>query len=153
MTDWLTDMLAQGYPWIKAIHIVAVISWMSGLLYLPRLFVYHCDAPVGSQQSETFKIMERRLQRAIMTPAMIVTWMFGLMLLATPGIADFSQAWVYVKLALVIGMSGAHDAMARWRRDFAADANQRSTRFYRLANEIPTVLMIGIVFMVVVKPF
>ena len=149
----MTDLLLAVYPWTKALHIIAVITWMAGMLYLPRLFVYHCDAPAGSEKSETFKIMERRLLRAIMNPAMGAAWVFGLLLIATPGIADFSSGWLYVKLALVFVMSGAHGSMSRWRRDFAADANLRSARFYRLANEVPTVLIIGIVIMVVVRPF
>ena len=149
----MTDLLLAIYPWTKAFHIIAVIAWMAGMLYLPRLYVYHCDAPAGSEKSETFKVMERRLLRAIMNPAMGAAWVFGLLLIATPGVPDFSSGWLYVKLALVFVMSGAHGSMSRWRRDFAADANQRSARFYRLANEVPTVLMIGIVIMVVVRPF
>lgn len=149
----MPDFVIEAYPWIKALHVISVISWMAGLLYLPRLFVYHTDTEQGSPQSETFKIMERRLFRAIMTPAMAATWVFGLLLLSIPGIVDFSDGWVYAKLFLVVLMSAAHDMMGRWRRDFANDANQRTARFYRLANEIPTLLMIGIVILVIVKPF
>ncbi|MBS0558913.1 MAG: protoporphyrinogen oxidase HemJ [Proteobacteria bacterium] len=141
------------YPWIKAIHIIAVIAWMAGLLYLPRLYVYHCAAPAGSQTSEQFKVMERRLLKQIMTPAMITVWVLGLLLAATPGVIDWTAGWWHVKLLLVLLMSGFHGALSRWRRDFLDDRNPRSQRFYRIANEIPTVLMIVIVIMVVVKPF
>ncbi len=147
------DALAPLYLWFKALHIIAVIAWMAGLLYLPRLFVYHCDAAVGSAQSEMFKIMERRLLRAIMTPAMLVSWLFGLLLLATPGAVDFGSRWIYAKIALVLALSGLHGAMASWRRDFANDTNRRSAHYYRIANELPTLLMIGIVILAIVKPF
>ena len=140
-----------AYPWIKALHVIAVISWMAGMLYLPRLFVYHCDAEVGSKQSETFKIMERRLLKAIINPAMIVTWLAGLYL-AWSG-HFFSSGWFHGKLALVIVLSGVHGFFSRWVKDFAADRNTRSYKFYRVINEVPTVLMIGIVILVVVKPF
>ena len=149
----MLDFLIPLYLWIKALHIISVIAWMAGLLYLPRLFVYHAETEIGSAQSETFKIMERRLFRAIMTPAMGATWIFGLLLLAIPGMVDFSDGWIYVKLTFVVLMSGAHDLMGRWRRDFENDANQKSARYYRIANEIPTLLMIGIVVLVIVKPF
>jgi putative membrane protein len=148
----VTDLLATLYPWTKALHLIAVIAWMAGLLYLPRLFVYHCDAPVGSPQSETFKVMERRLLRAIMNPAMIAVYVFGGMLLATPGIVDWSAGWIWAKLTLVAALTVAHHAMAAWFKDFRADRNRRPARFYRLANEVPTVLMIGIVILVIVKP-
>jgi putative membrane protein len=137
--------------WIKALHIIAVISWMAGLLYLPRLFVYHCGAEPGSDRSETLKIMERRLLRAIMNPAMIVAWISGVVL-AADGISE-PGGWVPVKAALVVLLTVAHMFMAKWRRDFAADRNTHSERFYRIVNEVPTILMIGIVVMVVVKPF
>jgi putative membrane protein len=144
------------YDWIKAFHVIAVIAWMAGLLYLPRLFVYHCAAEPGSVQSETFKLMERRLLRAIMTPAMIATWLLGLWL-AWHGPDSragwFSSGWLQAKLVLVVALSGLHGMMARWVRDFAADRNPHSGRFYRLINEIPTVLMIVIVILAVVKPF
>jgi putative membrane protein len=126
---------------------------MAGMLYLPRLFVYHVDAAPGSAQSETFKVMERRLLRAITNPAMVLAWVFGGLLLATPGLVDWSQAWIWVKLAMVGAMSGLHGYYSRWRKDFEADRNRRSARFYRLANELPTVLMIIIVVMVIVRPF
>jgi protoporphyrinogen IX oxidase len=148
MPDWLVPL----YPWIKALHIVAVIAWLAGLLYLPRLFVYHCDAPPGSKTSETFKIMERRLLRAIINPAMVATILLGGALLATPGAIDWTAWWIHAKLALVAVLLGMHGLFARWRRDFAADRNVRPARVYRIANEIPTLLMIAIVVLAVVKP-
>ncbi len=140
------------YEWIKALHVIAVISWMAGMLYLPRLFVYHCEAEAGSKQSEIFKVMERRLLKAIINPAMIVTWLAGLYL-AWSGRWLFTSWWIYGKLFLVLVLSGVHGLFVRWVRDFAADQNQHSQKFYRLINEVPTVLMIGIVILVVVKPF
>jgi len=139
------------YLWLKALHIIAVIAWMAGLLYLPRLFVYHAVAAPGSPQSETFKVMERRLLKAIMGPAMGVTWILGVVL-AIQG-HWFASGWLHAKIALVVLMSIMHGLFGRWARDFAADRNQRSQKFYRIANEIPTVLMIAIVILVVVKPF
>ncbi|HRF08111.1 MAG TPA: protoporphyrinogen oxidase HemJ [Xanthobacteraceae bacterium] len=139
------------YLWVKAIHILAVISWMAALLYLPRLMVYHCSAVKGSIQSETFKIMERRLLKAIALPAMIVSWLAGLWLLYESG--AWRAGWFHGKFVLVLALSAMHGVMSRWVREFAADANTRSDRFYRLANEIPTALMIGIVILAVVKPF
>ena len=139
------------YEWIKALHVIAVISWMAGMLYLPRLFVYHCEAEKGSVQSETFKVMERRLLKAIINPAMIVTWLAGLTLAWTGH--WFSAGWFHGKLALVVLMSAVHGFFSRWVRDFAADRNRYSQRFYRLMNEVPTLLMIGIVILVIVKPF
>ncbi len=138
------------YEWIKALHVIAVISWMAGMLYLPRLFVYHCEAIAGSVQSETFKIMERRLYRAIMTPAMGVTWLAGLWLIWQGG--WMFAGWLHAKLALVIVLSGTHGFFGRCVRDFANDRNSRSHKFYRLINEIPTVLMILIVILVIVRP-
>jgi putative membrane protein len=139
------------YLWIKALHIIAVISWMAALLYLPRLLVYHCSAQKGSIQSETFKIMERRLLKAIALPAMIVTWLAGLWLVYETG--AWRSGWMHAKFVLVLALSAAHGMQAKWVREFAADSNQRPERFYRLANEVPTLLMIGIVVLVVVKPF
>jgi len=139
------------YEWIKALHVIAVISWMAGMLYLPRLFVYHCEAEIGSKQSETFKIMERRLLRAIINPAMILTWLAGLYLAWSGHL--FSAGWLRGKLMLVIILSGVQGFFSRWVKDFAKDQNTRSQRFYRIINEVPTVLMIGIVILVVVKPF
>jgi protoporphyrinogen IX oxidase len=149
MTDWL----AAAYPWIKALHIVSVIAWMAGLLYLPRLFVYHTSEPAGSAASETFKIMERRLLRGIMDPAMIAVFVFGALLLLTPGVVDWAQGWIYAKLTLVAGLAALHHAMGRWRKEFAENRNRRPARFYRVANEVPTLLLIAIVILVVVKPF
>jgi putative membrane protein len=137
--------------WIKALHIIAVIAWMAALLYLPRLMVYHCAAAKGSIQSETFKIMERRLLKAIALPAMIVTWLAGLWLVYETGV--WRSGWMHAKFVLVLALSAMHGVMARWVREFAADANTRPDRFYRLANEVPTLLMIGIVILAVVKPF
>jgi protoporphyrinogen IX oxidase len=139
------------YDWIKALHVIAVISWMAGMLYLPRLFVYHCKVELGSKQSETFKVMERRLLKAIINPAMIVTWLAGLYL-AWRG-HWFSSGWLHGKLALVIILSGVHGFFSRCVKDFAADRNRLSQKFYRIINEIPTILMIIIVILVVVKPF
>lgn len=139
------------YLWIKALHVMAVISWMAALLYLPRLMVYHCAAEKGSNQSETFKVMERRLLRLIATPAMIAAWVTGLWLIFEAGL--WRDGWLHGKLALVLGLSAVHGVNAKWVKDFAGDRNRRSARFYRIANEVPTVLMIGIVILVIVKPF
>src|SRR6201996_75480 len=139
------------YEWIKALHIIAVIAWMAGMLYLPRLFVYHCEAETGSKQSETFKVMERRLLRAINTPAMIVTWLAGLYLVWAGH--WYVAGWFHVKFLLVLLLSGLHGFLARAVRDFAAERNQQTQKFYRIINEVPAVLMVGIVIMVVVKPF
>ncbi len=147
------DALAGWHEWLKALHIVAVVAWMASMLYLPRLYAYHCAAEPGGIQSETFKIMERRLLRVILNPAMIVVWVLGLGMAFGTGTIDWGAGWVWVKLGLLIAMQIAHAFYARWRRDFAADRNRRSARFYRLANEVPTVLLIVIVIMVVVKPF
>lgn len=139
------------YDYVKALHVIAVIAWMAGMLYLPRLMVYHCDAAPGTAQSETFKVMERRLLKAIINPAMIVAWIAGLWLAWTGG--WYVAGWFHAKLALVLAMSAMHGMLSRWVRDFAGDRNTRPARFYRIANEVPTVLMIGIVVLVVVKPF
>ena len=136
--------------WLKALHVIAVISWMAGLLYLPRLFVYHVAAEKGSVQSETFKIMERRLLRAIMNPAMMVVWITGPLLAWQQ--YQYKDGWLHVKFGLVVLLTGYHHALGYWRKDFAADRNSRSARFYRIANELPTLLMIGIVIMVIVRP-
>jgi len=148
MYEWIT---ITAYPWIKALHVIAVISWMAGMLYLPRLFVYHCEAEIGSNQSETFKVMERRLLKAIINPAMMITWLAGLYL-AWSG-HWYHSGWFLTKFTLVIILSGVHGFFSRWVKDFAADRNTRSQKFYRLINEVPTVLMIGIIVLVVVKPF
>jgi putative membrane protein len=139
--------------WVKALHVISVIAWMAGMFYLPRLFVYHVDAPVGSPQCETFKIMERRLMRAIINPAMIATWVFGLVLVFGASVVDWSQGWPWVKAAAVIVMSGVHGMLSRHRRDFAVDRNTKSARYFRALNEVPTLLVIVIVIMVIVKPF
>ncbi|MEH2521638.1 putative membrane protein [Bradyrhizobium sp. AZCC 1610] len=148
MYEWIT---ITAYPWIKALHVIAIISWMAGMLYLPRLFVYHCEAEVGSKQSEIFKVMEWRLLKAIINPAMIVTWLAGLYL-AWSG-HWYTSGWFHAKLTLVLILSGVHGFFSRWVKDFAADRNTRSQKFYRIINEVPTVLMILIVIMVIVKPF
>lgn len=148
----LMVLLGDGaYLWIKAIHVVAIISWMAGLLYLPRLFIYHCDAPVGSQQSETFKVMERRLLHIIMTPAMVISWVLGLWLASIGG--HFGSGWFWAKFALVIGLSGAHGMFSAAVRAFGEDRNDKPPRHWRMVNEIPTILMIAIVILVIVKPF
>ena len=139
------------YESLKALHIVAVISWMAGLLYLPRLFVYHADTEKGSQQSETFKVMERRLLRGIMNPAMILVWIFGLAL-AWQG-TWWQAGWLHAKFALVLLLTVVHHLYSRWRKQFEADKNIRPASYYRWWNEVPTVLMIAIVFLVVLKPF
>ncbi|MPZ58846.1 MAG: protoporphyrinogen oxidase HemJ [Rhizobiales bacterium] len=139
------------YPWLKAAHIIAVIAWMAGMLYLPRLFVYHCDAEPGSKQSETFKVMECRLLTVIINPAMVTTWVLGLWLAWDSG--AYTTAWLQVKFVLVLAMSGLHGALSRWVRDFAADRNRHSRKFYRIINEVTAVLLIGIVVLAVVKPF
>ena len=147
----MEDFLANSYLWIKAFHVIAVISWMAGLLYLPRLFVYHTTATKGGELSETLKIMERRLLRYIMTPAMIVSWALGVMMIAgNPEI--MKQGWIHVKLLGVVLLTAAHHGLWISARKFANDANTRSAKFYRILNEVPTVLMIIIVIMVIVKP-
>ena len=139
--------------YVKAFHVIAIIAWMAGLLYLPRLFVYHAESPKDSQASETFKLMEWRLLRFITTPAMIASWVLGL-ILAFSGLIDWSSdGWFHVKLVLVLLLSAYHGCLARWTKDFADDRNTRSARFYRIANEVPALLMIGIVIMVIVRPF
>ncbi len=139
------------YLWIKALHIISVIAWMAGMLYLPRLFVYHAAAKPGSEMAETFKVMERRLLKAIMTPAMVAAWAFGIALVIQGG--WLMAGWFHAKLALVLVMTLMHGLFSQWARDFAFDRNRRAQRFYRIANEIVTILLIGIVILVVVKPF
>lgn len=148
--DWLSGL----YPWLKAFHVISVIAWMAGLLYLPRLFVYHAQTKPGSEQSETFKVMERRLLRGIMNPAMVAAYVFGILVLLTPEMIDnWRSGWFHAKVGLIMAVTVFHHALARWRKTFAADANSRPARFYRLMNEVPTVILIGIVILVVVKPF
>lgn len=137
--------------WLKALHIIAVIAWMAGMLYLPRLFVYHVDAPIGSPMSETFKVMERRLLKTIMNPAMIAVFLTGLFLAYVTGY--WQSPWLHTKFALALGLAALHGYFSRCVRVFGADSNARSARFFRVVNEIPTVLMILIVFLVVLKPF
>ena len=144
------------YEWIKAFHIIAVIAWMAGMLYLPRLFVYHCAAEKGSVQSETFKVMERRLLRGIINPAMILAIALGLWLAwlgPDSRYGWFASGWLQAKIALVLVLSAVHGLFARWVKAFAADNNRHSQRFYRFINEIPTLMMIAIVLLVVLKPF
>ena len=144
------------YEWLKAFHIIAVIAWMAGMLYLPRLFVYHCAAEKGSVQSETFKVMERRLLRGIINPAMIAAIALGLWLAwlgPDSRYGWFASGWLWAKIALVLALSAVHGLFARWVKGFAADSNPYSQRFYRFINEVPTVLMIAIVILVVLKPF
>jgi putative membrane protein len=141
----------DAYHWIKVLHIAAIISWMVGMLYLPRLFVYHAEAPQASEQAKTFVVMERRLLRIIMLPALLVAWMSGLALAAQADL--FHAGWLQGKLALVIFLTGLHGYLSRIAKDFAAEKNRRNARFYRILNEIPTLLMLGIIILVVVKPF
>ena len=142
--------LAENYLWIKALHIFSMVAWMAGMLYLPRLYVYHCETTPGAADSERFKVMERRLLRGIMNPAMILVWIFGLLLVWR---GDWWHAgWWHVKFGLVVGLTVVHHLYARWRKDFEADRNTKSARYYRFWNEVPTLLMIAIVFLVVLKP-
>lgn len=147
-------MMAMGdaaYPWVKAVHVIAIISWMAGMLYLPRLFIYHCEAEKGSRQSETFKVMERRLLQLIINPAMIVSWVLGLWLAWQAGF--FTDGWLHAKLAAALALSGVHGYFSAAVRIFARDENRKPARHWRIMNEVPTVLMILIVVLVVVKPF
>jgi putative membrane protein len=141
------------YEWVKALHVISVIAWMAGMMYLPRLFVYHAESTVGSEKSETFKVMERRLYRGIMTPAMLATWIFGLWLAFGFGIVDFSMGWMWLKAAMVIALSGVHGWYGSLLRTFQQDRNTRSHKFFRAINEIPFVIAIIIVIAVIVKPF
>ncbi len=145
--------LAHLYPWTKAIHIVAVIAWMAGLLYLPRLYVYHCETAPGTEASERFKIMELKLYKFIMTPAMLVTFVLGIVLALTPGLVDWHEGWFHVKLVAVLLLAGFQGALGKWRREFLHDRRTKSQRFFRIVNEVPTVLMVVAVVMVVVQPF
>ena len=149
----MIELSDTAYLWIKTLHIISVIAWMAGLLYLPRLFVYHVDAKPGSELSETLKAMERRLFKLIMNPAMPASFLFGGILLAGLDPDAWRSGWLHAKLVFVVGLLGMHTAMGKWRREFAEDRNKRPQKFYRVANEGPTLLMIGIVIFVVVKPF
>jgi putative membrane protein len=147
----MSRLAGDAYLWVKALHVIAVVAWMAGIFYLPRLFVYHADSAPGSDKAETFKVMERRLYSVIMTPAMIATWLAGLAL-ATSG--DFwADRWLSFKLVLVVAMTAFHLWLGARLRDFASDNNRIASRTYRMVNEIPTLLLIGIVILVVVKPF
>ena len=148
----MQDFLLQHYEWLRALHIISVISWMAGMLYLPRLFVYHVSAEKGSDKSETFKIMERKLLKIIINPAMSAAWIFGLLMIAAnPGM--FSDGWIHVKLFLVLVMSAIHGMLSKQVKIFAADENEKSERYFRILNEVPAVLMIVIVILAVVQPF
>ena len=148
----MSDLLSTIYPWTKALHIVSVISWMAGMFYLPRLFVYHAEkATVGSELDQTFQIMEHKLFYFIMRPAMIASWLFGLLLVLTPGVIDWSSVWPWIKAGSVIGMTYVHYGLALRRREFADSKNTRKGRTYRMINEVPTVLMLLIVFAVILK--
>lgn len=147
------ELSANAYLWIKALHIISVIAWMAGLLYLPRLFVYHCQVKPGSEASETFKVMERRLYRAIMNPAMIASLVFGGLLLLNLGAGGRQEAWLQLKLLAVAGLLALHMMMGAWRRAFAEGRNRKTEKFFRFMNEAPTFLMVVIVILAVVKPF
>lgn len=144
--------MGELYLWIKAVHVIAVIAWMAGMLYLPRLFVYHCETQTGSDASERFKVMERKLLRLIINPAMIAVWVLGLAMLAINP-ALLAEPWMHAKLTFVVLLSGVHGAFAGWMKAFARDENTKSQKFFRIMNEVPTLLMIGIVIMVIVRPF
>ena len=146
------NFLLTAYPWIKALHVISVIAWMAGMFYLPRLYVYHCETKPGSSESERFKVMEYKLLRFIINPAMIATFGFGSALASTPGAIDWHAGWWWTKLGALLLMFGFHGAISKWRRLFMEDRNQKPARFYRMANEVPTVLMIVIVIMVIVRP-
>ncbi|MEZ5777086.1 MAG: protoporphyrinogen oxidase HemJ [Paracoccaceae bacterium] len=148
----VTDFLASVYPWTKALHVISVIAWMAGLFYLPRLFVYHAEqVEAGSQTDLLFQAMERKLLRLIMNPAFTATWIFGLALVFTPGIVDWSEVWPWTKAAAVVGMTWFHHWLGYRRKEFAAGTNTRSGRTYRIMNELPTVFMVVIVLSVIVK--
>ncbi len=148
------NWLVTAYPWVKSFHVISVIAWMAGIFYLPRLFVYHCGLARGSAESERFKVMERRLLKQIMVPAMLAAWFFGLLLAVTPGVVDWSTFnWWWVKLGAALLMTGFQGAAGKWRRMFLEDRNQKPHRFYRIANEVPTVLMVVAVIMAIAKPF
>jgi len=147
----MREFLFSYYDWLRAFHVIAVIAWMAGMLYLPRLFVYHCETPPGSEGSERFKVMERRLLKGIINPAMVAVWILGLILVWITG--AHLQFWFQIKFALVFALSGFHGFLAARLKDFAQDRNMRSARFYRIINEVPAVAMVLIVILAVVKPF
>lgn len=146
-------MSAAFYPWVKALHIIAVIAWMAGLLYLPRLYVYHADVPPGSSRAAMLETMERRLLRGIMLPAAVMTYGFGVLLASVPGAVNWQQGWIWAKLGLVVLLTVFHVKLAQWRCEFAAGRFIRPSRFYRMINEVPTLIMIAIVMLVVLRPF
>ncbi|MGH1374984.1 MAG: protoporphyrinogen oxidase HemJ [Alphaproteobacteria bacterium] len=147
------EFLMMNYEWLRALHLIAVMSWMAGMLYMPRLFVYHVDAEIGSVQSETFKVMERRLLRIIMNPAMIATWVFGCLMLYVNWEVFKTEGWMHAKLLFVILMTGVHHVYLKYFKAFRDDRNEKSTKYFRILNEVPTVLMIAIIIMAVVEPF
>lgn len=149
----MTEFFVNHYLWIKALHVIAVISWMAGMLYLPRLYVYHANADTGSELSETLKIMERKLLRIIINPAMIAAWLFGLAMIAANPALLTGGGWLHAKLGCVVGLQVFHAFLSRWRKAFLRDENAHSAGFFRKVNEIPTLLMIVIVVLVIVKPF
>lgn len=142
--------LAPAYDWIRALHVISVIFWMAGMFMLPRYFAYHCEVETGSDEDRIWQERERRLLRIIINPSMIAAWLFGLMLIAIIG---FGGIWLYAKLAIVIALSGLHGMLARWRKDFVAGRNRKSAKFYRMVNELPSVAVIAVVILVIVKPF
>jgi putative membrane protein len=145
--------LTEFYPWTKALHVIAVIAWMAALLYLPRLFVYHCEVPPGSAESERFKVMERRLLKYIANPASLAVWVFGILLVLTPGVVDWASGWWHLKMLGILVVTGVHHVLMARRKDFLHDRNRRPQKYYRILNEVPTLAMIVIVVMVIVKPF
>lgn len=149
----MEDIIVTHYLWFKSLHVIAVMSWMAGLLYLPRLFVYHAQSEKGSATSETFKVMELRLYRYIMGPASIATWLFGGLMLYGNWDGIMAMGWMHAKLTLVVLMTGFHHALGAWRKKFARDENTKSAKFYKIANEAPTLLLVAIVILVIVKPF
>lgn len=148
----MINMLAEYYDWLKALHLIAVIAWMAGMLYLPRIFVYHTTVAAGSEASEIFKVMERKLLRYIMTPSMIFTWVFGLTLAVVSDAFQPGNGWMHAKFALVFLLSGVHGMYAKYTRLFAHDANEKSEKFFRIINEVPAVMMVLIVILVIVRP-
>jgi putative membrane protein len=149
----VSTTLAAAYPWVKALHIIAVIAWMAGLLYLPRLYVYHADSPSGSDRAAMLAVMERRLLRGIMVPAAAMTYGFGLLLVVIPGVVDWQRGWIWAKLGLVALLTVFHVFLAHCRVDLARGKYTHSAQFYRAVNELPTIIMIAIVLLVVAKPF
>ncbi|MGG5820647.1 protoporphyrinogen oxidase HemJ [Falsiroseomonas sp. HW251] len=147
------DFLAPAYPWIKSLHVISVFAWMAGLFYLPRLYVYHSQVPPGDVRSETFKVMERRLLRAIMNPAMIAAYVFGILVVLTPGIIDWKAGWWHLKLLGVVAVTWVHHDLSRARKAFERDERPRSERAWRIINEVPTLALVLIVTMVIAKPF